>query len=151
MNPVRLILLLTVSIVSTGCIRVRVHDAERLGLTVCSATERVQERWVLYLGRSRADGQTVDQTAWQQFLDEEVTLRFPAGFTWLDAHGQWRGDDGKTWQEPSFQLILLTDGDQAERIAAVSRAYLERFQQQAVLRERDRICSVLDPHTGSEP
>ncbi len=151
MTTARILLLLAVCIVFTGCIRVRVHDAERLGLTVCYANERVQDRWVLYFGRARADGSQVDGAAWQRFLDEEVTPRFPSGFTWLDAFGQWRGDDGTRWQESSFQVILLTDGVQEDAIDAISRAYRERFQQQAVLRERNRICSVLDQSNGSTP
>ena len=48
-------------------------------------------QYELFMGRSGDAGEVVDDAAWDAFLGETVTPRFPDGLTVLDAHGQWRG------------------------------------------------------------
>ena len=45
----------------------------------------------LYFGLSLADAPAnpAIEARWQTFLDHEVTRRFPAGLTVMDAYGQW--------------------------------------------------------------
>src|ERR1700736_471455 len=54
------------------------------------------ERWVdtrLYFGLGPADApdKGVPEAAWRDFLDHEVTPRFPSGLSVVDVYGQWQG------------------------------------------------------------
>ena len=66
------------------------------GLTVvmdCGAPAAAQLRTTLYFGLSRPNG-SVSELEWQIFLRDEVTKRFPEGFTVWEAQGQWRTPAG---------------------------------------------------------
>jgi hypothetical protein len=88
--------------------------------------------------RLRPKGCTPDvsEQEWRDFVDREITPRFPNGLTLLDAHGQWRGEDGNVVREPSRVLISLhPPGEDAEsKVEQIRRLYRERFAQEAVLR-----------------
>jgi hypothetical protein len=91
----------------------------------------------LYLGRS-VDGRfAVTDEAWERFLHETVTPRFPDGFTVTQAEGRWRGGD-TTEVERSFVLEVVHGGDSTAnaRMLEIADAYRVRFRQQAVLRVR---------------
>src|SRR5687768_14431484 len=65
------------------------------------------EPWVraeLYFGTTRPDGSIVSEAEWSDFLDAEITPRFPDGLTVLTGLGQFRGDSGII-QERSQVLI----------------------------------------------
>ena len=52
--------------------------------------------WVdtqLYFGLGPADDASkgLSEQAWRDFLDKEVTPRFPAGLSVVDVYGQWQG------------------------------------------------------------
>ncbi len=64
-------------------------------------------RTELYFGKSIPGGGTVTDAAFAQFLDQEVTPRFPAGFTVVPARGQFRQSDGVIAREASDMLILI--------------------------------------------
>lgn len=128
----------------TACIRVRVHDAEALGITRCSEPETARDRWVLYLGRAKPDGTSVDATAWAGFLNTVVTPALPAGFTWHEAQGQWRDDTGTIGRESSWVLITLVEPAAPAPIRSIAEAYRRQFDQQAVLVERTRVCAALE-------
>ena len=95
-------------------------------------------RTELYFGRDRPDGSVVGDDQWKDFLDREVTPRFPAGFTVLDGAGQYRDKHGKIVKEPSKVLVFLYS--KAERkpastkINEIRAAYCKQFQQESVLR-----------------
>ena len=118
--------------------------------TACSGTRPLScpdgtERWVeyqLFMGRGGPGGEIVDDAAWDAFLAEEVTPRFPDGLTALDARGQWRGSDGLIKQERSKLLVILAPpgGDARSRLDAISREYKLQFSQEAVLQTVDEIC-----------
>jgi hypothetical protein len=93
----------------------------------------------LYFGLSRKDGLTVNDGQWQQFVDEEVTPRFPDGFTVTASQGQWRGPDGKIVRESSRVLTVLRSPDRGSdrKIDELRRIYRERFNQDAVMRVDD--------------
>lgn len=102
----------------------------------------VQE--VLYFGTDSSTGQVGPQ-AWEQFLAEVVTPRFPDCLTAWPANGQWRGASGAVVREASYVLGLVhpqgTASDAAVR--EVVAAYKSRFAQEAVLRVTSNVCSSL--------
>ncbi len=103
------------------------------------------ERWVeyrLFMGRGGPDGEIVHDDAWEVFLDEEVTPRFPDGLTVVDGEGQWRGSDGVIKQERSKVLVILAPpgGGAKARLDGISQEYKQRFSQEAVLQTVDEAC-----------
>ena len=102
------------------------------------------EPWVrteLFFGTARPDGTAVTKTEWRQFLDAEVTPRFPDGLTVLNGNGQWQEEDGDIIQERSKLVVLLYPREAVDEsndeIEAIRTAYETRFQQQSVLRADD--------------
>ncbi len=95
-------------------------------------------RTELYFGTMKTDGSQVTDDEWQKFLAEEVTPRFPDGFTVLTGYGQFRDSGGKIVRENSFVLILLYPlkmrKSSSRKIEQIRRAYKKTFQQQSVLR-----------------
>ncbi len=96
----------------------------------------------LYLGRGLPDGGEISDSAWTQFLQVEVTPRFPDGITVLEASGQWRSQDGNLVQERSWILVVYhPDAAPAEQaVAEIAQAYKRTFHQEAVLRDRTATC-----------
>lgn len=97
------------------------------------------EAWVrteLIFGLGLKDGGTVDAKTWQEFLDAEVTPRFPDGLTVVDGAGQWRDAAGKVTAESSKILILYhpPDPSTGPKLEAIRAAYQARFHQESVLR-----------------
>jgi hypothetical protein len=75
-----------------------------------------------------------------------VTPRFPAGLTVVDAKGQWRGASGRVEEERAEVLTLFHSGDDAARraVSEIVDQYKQRFQQEAILRERTSACARYD-------
>lgn len=99
------------------------------------------EPWVraeLYFSQPAADADAGTDEAFMDFLDNEVTPRFPDGLTLLSGIGQWRGSDGDIGQTRSHVLIILFPGEgMAESSALLEEirdTYEEQFDQQSVLR-----------------
>jgi hypothetical protein len=142
--------LIAVTLLSTpGCILVRAHGEARAGrslaLTACRDGETPMQRSTLYFGAAIPNSaDSVDAAEWLQFLEGEVTPRFPDGLTWHEAHGQWRGADGRVVGEASRVLILLhaDDADALAAIAAIRGEYQRAFAQEAVLHEHVRVCAA---------
>jgi len=101
----------------------------------CTDGRQVMVSETLVFGRARPGGE-VTEAEWARFLAEEVTPRFPDGFSSWPAAGQWRGADGRILKEASQVLLIVHAGgaDTQARVAAVARRYRERFEQEAVLR-----------------
>ena len=104
-------------------------------------TDRFVE-YQLFMGRYGPDGEVVDDEAWDTFLTDTVTPRFPDGLTVLDGRGQWRGSDGLIKKERSKLLVILAQpGDDKMRlIDEVSDEYKRRFSQESVLQVVDDAC-----------
>lgn len=102
----------------------------------CGRPARLMARVELLFGTAHADGQPLADKEWQQFVDEEVTPRFPEGLTELMGRGQWRRPDGVISHEPSRVLLIwyspaiAKDAD----IEAIRAAYKARFKQLSVMR-----------------
>ena len=104
-------------------------------------TDRFVE-YQLFMGRNGPDGEVVDDEAWDTFLTDTVTPRFPDGLTVLDGRGQWRGSDGLIKKERSKLLVILAQpgGDKMRLIDEVSDEYKRRFSQESVLQVVDDAC-----------
>ncbi len=109
----------------------------------CAVGDTALVRDVLYFGRNTPGGSELSDSVWQQYVDEVLTPRFPAGLTIWDAAGQWRGASGKVERERSKVLTLLHAGDARSDglVAEAIGEYKRRFAQEAVLRERVTTCS----------
>ena len=94
------------------------------------------------MGRSGPDEEVVDDAAWDTFLADTVTPRFPDGLTVLDGRGQWRDAEGLIKQERSKLLVILAQpGDDTMRlIDEISDEYKRRFNQESVLQVVDDAC-----------
>ena len=97
------------------------------------------ERFELYLGGSIGDAE------WQNFVDTEVTPRFPRGFTFVDAHGQYQLMGGAIDKEDSRILIVVVPDNltASAYIGAIGQAYSEQFDQESVLLVRTDACAGL--------
>ncbi len=89
----------------------------------------------LVFGRHIDDKTTVTDDDWRQFIDQDVTPRFPDGLSVMDVQGQWRASNGQIVREPSKVLYLVLDGgpDDPAKISNIRDAYKKRFRQESVL------------------
>jgi hypothetical protein len=101
----------------------------------CTRPSRELVRRELVFGAARSNADPLSESEWQSFLDSVVTPRFPDGFTVLNGHGQWRGQDGLT-REQSRILVIWHDRspNRDADIEAIRAAYKLRFDQESVLR-----------------
>ncbi|MEN3165902.1 DUF3574 domain-containing protein [Gluconobacter sp. OJB] len=90
----------------------------------------------LAFGLTRPDGSVIERQDWQQFVDSEITPRFPAGFTVIDAQGQWYDAAGhKIIQEGSRIVWIVapsSDRSLQAHLRAIRQIYQKHFNQQAV-------------------
>jgi hypothetical protein len=94
-------------------------------------------RTELYFGMSKPDGTNVTTLEFREFLDREVSPRFPDGLTLLTGYGQYRSATGYIAKENSMVLILLYPNDMTdanENIEAIRNEYEKAFNQESVLR-----------------
>ena len=93
-------------------------------------------KYQLFMGRGVHSGEVVSDEAWEDFLGDTVTPRFPDGLTVLDARGQWRGSDGLLLKERSKLLVILAppSDDGMRLVDEISEEYERRFDQESVLR-----------------
>jgi Protein of unknown function (DUF3574) len=101
--------------------------------------------WVdtkLYFGLGPADHpeQGISEAAWREFLDKEVTPRFPAGLSVLDVYGQWesqgssKGGSRTERLRSKMLVIYYADNDENRtRIAAIRAAWKQKTGDQSVL------------------
>ncbi|HYR12561.1 MAG TPA: DUF3574 domain-containing protein [Longimicrobium sp.] len=99
----------------------------------------------LYFGMRKADATLVTESEWQAFVDSVVTPRFPHGLTVLAGYGQYQPESGPLVREPSKVLILIHRGgpDAEHRIREIASIYCRRFDQESVMRVRDRVRAEL--------
>lgn len=103
-------------------------------------------RYELFMGRSGPGGEVVDDAAWETFLRETVTPRFPDGLTALDAQGQWRDAEGAVQKERSKLLVILAPPDDGAttRIDEMIGEYKRRFSQESVLLVVEDACVAFE-------
>ncbi len=97
----------------------------------------LMQRTELFFGLSLPNGSEISDAMWQTFVDDEITPRFPDGFTVLDGAGQWRESSGKISHERSKILLILCPRDVATtgKLDEIRAAYKKRFNQVSVIRE----------------
>jgi hypothetical protein len=113
----------------------------------CSSSEvAAYARTELFFGKSIPGGGTITDASFAQFLDQEVTPRFPAGFTVVPAMGQYREANGVIDHEASDMLILFypqaSASDASKNIDEIRGAYNKTFHQESVLREDEQASCV---------
>ena len=98
--------------------------------------------WVdtkLYFGLGPADHpeQGISEADWRNFLDREVTPRFPAGLSVVDLYGQWQGK-GKAAPERLRTKMLIIDyfdtKENRDKIDAIRAAWKQKTGDRSVLR-----------------
>lgn len=97
--------------------------------------------WVetrLYFGLGPVDhpNQGINEAGWRDFLDHEVTPRFPAGLSVVDVYGQWQDKGQPAPQRLRSKMLILVHPDTAEdrrKIAAIRSAWKQRTGDQSVL------------------
>jgi hypothetical protein len=100
-------------------------------------------RTTLYFGLNRKSG-TVSEGEWKAFLRDQVTRRFPKGFTVWEANGQWRMADGRIAHERSKVLLVVHDEtpELRQNVSEIIDAYKRMFEQESVLWETARVCAA---------
>jgi hypothetical protein len=104
-------------------------------LLECRGTQRPQYVAELIFGRSIGGRIEVSEKLWTQFVDEEITPRFPDGLTVFDAAGQWRDKTSKKIGRESSKIVLIVLPGTAEdnaRLNEVVNAYKRNFGQKSV-------------------
>jgi hypothetical protein len=98
--------------------------------------------WVdtkLYFGLGPADQpqKGVSEAQWREFLDREVTPRFPSGLSVVDVYGQWQGKKNPTPSRLRSKLLIIDYPDTQEnrdKIEAIRSAWKQQTGQLSVLR-----------------
>ena len=98
--------------------------------------------WVdtrLYFGLGPADhsDRGISESAWRDFLDKEVTPRFPDGLSVIDVYGQWQGKQETAPERLHSKLLVIDYPDTAvnrDKIEAIRAAWKQRTGDQSVLR-----------------
>ena len=89
------------------------------------------------LGPADAPDRGVSEAAWREFLDKEVTPRFPAGLSVMDVYGQWQGK-GETAPERIRSKVLIIDypatAANAAKIQAIRVAWKKKTGDQSVMK-----------------
>jgi hypothetical protein len=96
----------------------------------CGAPQKPMLDVEFLLGRGKAS-----DARWRQFLEREVTPRFPDGLTIYETTGQWRDPKRKiVAREKSrvLRIIIAADEPANDKIAAVAEAYKKQFAQKSV-------------------
>jgi Protein of unknown function (DUF3574) len=100
------------------------------------------EGWVdteLFFSLGPADDSSkgMSEASWREFLDKEVTTRFPSGLSVMDIYGQYQGRRHTTVsRERSKMLVILypQTAENAAKIEAIRSAWKQRKGDESVLK-----------------
>ena len=98
--------------------------------------------WVetrLYFGLGLVDkpDSGVSEQAWREFLDREVSTRFPDGLSVIDVYGQWQGKQQTTPERLRSKQLVIDYPDSAEnraKVEAIRAAWKQRTGDESVMR-----------------
>ena len=98
----------------------------------------------LFFGGNIGSAAGVSDADWRRFLADEVTPRFPDGFSVVGLQGQYRNAAGVIIAEDSRELVVIVPnaGDGAGRANAIRDAYKMRFRQESVLLVQSEVCAA---------
>lgn len=125
-----------------------------------STTMLRQGAWVsseLYFGLGRADGGTVTEAQWSDFLKTHVVPRFPDGLTVIPAMGSYRGADGVVRSEGTRVLVVVypvaSRAQAVEKIRTISDEYCRAFAQECVLHVQHPVAAefLMPASSGTKP
>ena len=88
----------------------------------------------LFFGQSEKGGE-IPHKAWQAFLRDEVTQRFPDGFTVYDGYGQWRDPATSKIVRERAKVVEIASESAPElgrKISELTALYRAKFHQQSV-------------------
>jgi hypothetical protein len=89
----------------------------------------------LFFGRNIAARTGVSEQAFRRFVDQQVTPRFPDGFTIFDTRGQYRQRNSMQIIREPGKYMLIALGDEARdwpRVVEMVAVYKRAFEQQSV-------------------
>jgi hypothetical protein len=100
------------------------------------------QHWVdtrLYFGLGPADApkEGVSEAMWRDFLDKEVTPRFPAGLSVMDIYGQWQGKQEKAPERIRSKVLIIdypATAENAAKIEAIRLAWKQKTGDQSVMK-----------------
>ena len=86
----------------------------------------------------------MSEEAWDEFLADTVTPRFPDGLTVMDGRGQWQPESGAIQKEGTKILYILTGTGDGEVLLLneISEEYKRRFGQESVLLTSATTCAA---------
>jgi transcription termination factor NusB len=89
----------------------------------------------LFFGRNIPGGGEVSEAEFEQFVDSNITPRFPDGLTVFDADGQFKDSRGTIIEEQSkvVSLILEDTPESESEIDEIIQSYIKQFNQESVL------------------
>src|SRR5512135_2693629 len=102
--------------------------------TACPVGLRPATTAELFFGRDVGEELGVSDADWREFVDQEISPRFPNGLTVADVFGQWQGPKGAFVREPAKALFVVLSGAPSEQgqLADIRAAYRTRFHQDSV-------------------
>jgi hypothetical protein len=89
------------------------------------------------LGLANAPDKGIGESQWRDFLDKEVTPRFPAGLSVVDVYGQWQGKNQHAPERLRSKMLIIDYPDIQEnrdKIEAIRTAWKQLTGDQSVLR-----------------
>ena len=89
-------------------------------LLECRGAQKAQQVAELIFGRSIGGRIEVSEKQWMQFVDDEITPRFPDGLTVFDAAGQWRDQTSKKITRESSKIVLIVLPGNAEDLTRLN-------------------------------
>ena len=112
--------------------------------STCAEGTKDFVKYELFMGLDSQSGEVVADEAWNTFLEDSVTPRFPDGLTVFDARGQWRNSEGLVLKERSKVLVILVPPaeDGMRLTGEISDEYKRRFNQESVLRVVSDVCAT---------
>ncbi len=139
------------AVAPAGCMRTAPPPASASAPSLASAAPTLSgdtahpgrtQGWVdteLYFGLGPADHPQagITEAQWRDFLDQEVTPRFPAGLSVVDVYGQWLDKGHATPSRLRSKLLIIDYPDTTEnreKIEAIRSAWKQRTGDQSVLR-----------------
>jgi hypothetical protein len=118
------------------------HGALAPTLTGDAAHPGSTSGWVdtrLYFGLGPADHleMGISESRWREFLDREVTPRFPHGLSVADVYGQWQGKNQSAPERLRSKVLIIDYPDTQEnrdKVDAIRAAWKSSTGDQSVLR-----------------
>ena len=136
----RTLIVLLALLVLSGCAS---DDDAQPAAPACAVGFEEFAEYSLFFGRSDSTGaEVVSEEAWNEFLADTVTPRFPDGLTVMDGRGQWQLESGAIQREGTKILYILTSTGDGGLVLLdeVSEEYRRRFGQESVLLTSSTTC-----------